>query len=673
MLDTGLAATENASASDYDPLVHDPAVGPPAYGALPAGLDQIPAIDAPISADEPRWLAETNLDPALRATAGLGAEVVRRNQETLMASAWDQAAATREANALLNRTRLALEVGRRLETQVQAVEDGRLLQFSRGAHHRLKGDGQDKTVHGQVVASALPGGLISGAFRRRLRRGTPITKAHGDLQGPRTAETTWSGKLTADFLDRPVAMLSYAAFEAPVGVVTTASSPEAAVTAEMVEVRAVLPRAFQRIDSASLVPRTRTASATAPHSLAAVPTRRALSRSTRPSASLSAGPLTLRNLDALAAIPRVTRADKAELDGLAAVVRSKLNPAAVLRLRVRSLIQPSSVLGSDDVPARLGTDPQFPMPLYELLVRIDPELLMPGVGSIPTDTIALAHIHGAFVEAFLLGANHELGQEFIWREFPADPGGTWLRTFWDSVVEDPSSDSGAFEDIARVATWEPDELGTHATRDPDQLLVLIIKGDLLHRYPNTLIYAVEAAWEQDPDSGAWERVEKPGADALHPTFVGALGNDVTFLGFQFPASVEVDEDVVGTPERSDASPGWFFVFEELPTEPAFGLDEGTADEAAELPARWEELHWYHALGTASPEPAYLDLAVLAAKSAGDVVRAYDDEGDNSWSETWGTTSAAMARITLQRPVRMLVHADQMLREAVDEDEEPTDG
>ena len=39
---------------------------------------------------------------------------------------------------------------------------------------------------------------------------------------------------------------------------------------------------------------------------------------------------------------------------------------------------------------------------------------------------------------------------------------------------------------------------------------------------------------------------------------------------------------------------------------------------------------------------------------------YDSRGDNQWTETWGRSAAAMARITLQRPVRMLIHADQML-------------
>src|SRR5690606_7259886 len=248
--------------------------------------------------------------------------------------------------------------------------------------------------------------------------------------------------------------------------------------------------------------------------------------------------------------------DAVAITELGEVVRSALDPAALLRVRVRHLISPPELLGDQDVPAGLRIDPQFPEPLYELLVRIDPELLMPGVGTIATDTIALARINPAFVEAFLLGANHELGREFIWREFPADPRATWLRSFWDSVVADASSDSGAVEDIPRVREWRPGALGTHCTSDPEQTLVLILKSDLLERYPNTLIYAAAACWLEDPDTHEIERVEDSAVEHVHPSFVGSLGADVTFLGFVFPRSVKVDEHVVGSTTPNGSKPGW---------------------------------------------------------------------------------------------------------------------
>ena len=75
-------------------------------------------------------------------------------------------------------------------------------------------------------------------------------------------------------------------------------------------------------------------------------------------------------------------------------------------------------------------------PSLPKVVRIDPELLLPGIGDLADESVGLAMINGTYVEAFLLGANHELAREMIWREYPADLAGTWLRMFWDPAGAD---------------------------------------------------------------------------------------------------------------------------------------------------------------------------------------------------------------------------------------------
>ncbi|GEM_PF-974915 len=661
LLNDGLAATGSEPA-DYDPLLHDPAVAPPVYGARPADVDRVPRTTAPAGPKRPKWLSGANLDPAARATAGLGAQVVRQHQEPLMAQAWAQAEAAQEANALLNRTRMALEVGKRLKGQVADFDDGALLQLSRAAHGRLKDPAHATTVAGRLGESVIPDGLVSSAFRRRLHTGTTVAKAidasrESSTQNPCSA-------VTQDFVRAPLDKLAYATLTVPQGSCLSAESDQADITVEMVQVTQDFGLAAGlRVSPAttSFTPITR--------DLSPSPITRSSRRSARATPSFVGASTRVPS-----PLPVATDSggdDAAELRELDGVIRDRLDPEALLRVRVRHLIQPSSLLGTEDVPASLAMDPQYPDPLYELLVRIDPELLMPGVGTIPQDTVALAKLNASFVEAFLLGANHELGREFLWREFPADPGDTWLRVFWDAVMADPLSDSGAVEDIPRVREWATDGLGNHTTRDPDQVLALIVKGDLLKRYPNTLIYAVAATW----DSEAGERIEDDMATPLYPSFVGSLGDGVTFLGFEFPADVAVDpdegdSDVVGTTVVDGPQPGWFFVFEELPTEPCFGMDEGKPGAASKVPNRWENLNWYHALGEADPEPATVDLETLTTKHGGTLRRRYDDDGDNTWRETWGLDAAGMARITLQRPVRMLVHADQMLEPAP---EEPADG
>ena len=314
----------------------------------------------------------------------------------------------------------------------------------------------------------------------------------------------------------------------------------------------------------------------------------------------------------------------------AAVVRETLDPSELLRVRVRSLITaPAGAFGDEPVPARMTFSPSYPLATYELLTRIDPELMLPGVGQIPNDTCALAKVNAPFVEAFLLGANRELGREFIWREVPVDPADTWLRTFWDSA-------GGDVENIARIADWTSGPLGTHpATKDfdPDQVLVLIVKGDLFRRYPRTLVYAVPALWSNDERGGGWERVENEDVEPEQPIFVGSLGKDVVFLGFQFDANVNVDVDVAGSTRSNGPHPGWFFVFEQPPIEPRFGLDLGRPAQAEKKPHFWKNVSWYHAIGAGGDAATHAPLAPLDDG----VERQYDERGENTWTETWAET------------------------------------
>ena len=64
--------------------------------------------------------------------------------------------------------------------------------------------------------------------------------------------------------------------------------------------------------------------------------------------------------------------------------------------------------------------PNFPHPLYEALDRYDREWLMPGVAALkPHEMVTLLSTNARFVEAFLVGANHEFARELIWRGYPS--------------------------------------------------------------------------------------------------------------------------------------------------------------------------------------------------------------------------------------------------------------
>ena len=129
--------------------------------------------------------------------------------------------------------------------------------------------------------------------------------------------------------------------------------------------------------------------------------------------------------------------------------------------------------------------PRFSRPLSEPLAERFPELMLPGLGSIPAEGVALVETNEAFVEAFLLGANQELNYELLWRGLPSDRRATAFRRFWGRT------DDG--DDIDHVSTWTPDSaVGSHTTGAAS--MVLLVRGELVRRYPSMTIATVPAAW-----------------------------------------------------------------------------------------------------------------------------------------------------------------------------------
>jgi hypothetical protein len=85
-----------------------PVLAPPFYGALPSGTER--------TADSPAWQDALNRDLAQRIAAGLGARVVRADQDALVEAAWRAAGDAERANQQLRHPELAAEVGVRLTT-----------------------------------------------------------------------------------------------------------------------------------------------------------------------------------------------------------------------------------------------------------------------------------------------------------------------------------------------------------------------------------------------------------------------------------------------------------------------------------------------------------------------------------------------------------------------------
>jgi hypothetical protein len=104
--------------------------------------------------------------------------------------------------------------------------------------------------------------------------------------------------------------------------------------------------------------------------------------------------------------------------------------------------QPAEVLGvtRDDLLRQLLSTtepeetpppfaPRFTRPAYELLRDYFPDLLLPGMSGVPANTVALLQTNPAFIEAFMVGLNHEIVREPVWRGFPIARRATLFQRF----------------------------------------------------------------------------------------------------------------------------------------------------------------------------------------------------------------------------------------------------
>ncbi len=394
-------------------------------------------------------------------------------------------------------------------------------------------------------------------------------------------------------------------------------------------------------------------------------------------------------------------APKTPLD-LAQVADAQLQatlPARTIPKRVMAgiLVPPRIVDGLARPPAETFVEPMaYPvidLPMYEPLKDLSSELFLPNINLIEQNSITLLQTNQRFIESYMVGLNHEFARELLWREYPTDQRGSTFRQFWDvrSFFNASNLDDEALKeslrDIPPLHVWpKASELGSHdhreEGRDNEEELVLVIRGELLKRYPNAVIYAHRACWqrkqvtEADRDRSSCDRtgaidntVERrfatltpaeeekpPRSKVLTPLYEAKVDPDIYFFGFD----LTVEQAKGGTGENPTDDPGWFFVIKERPGEPRFGLD----NEQSPALQVWNDLSW----PVIQPQPpgAYIDLAAapatLSVSNPGTADEKYPqflDDQAVQWNRS-GISSAELAYVLFQAPVLVGVHASEML-------------
>ncbi|MEU7821717.1 hypothetical protein [Catellatospora sp. NPDC049133] len=305
---------------------------------------------------------------------------------------------------------------------------------------------------------------------------------------------------------------------------------------------------------------------------------------------------------------------------------AQLDPAVTVPQRVRDRLGelPDWVPAGwfDDGMVRpVQATPVFERPMYQALLDSDASWLLPGLDRVPEpDLVTVVASNPRFVEAFLTGLNHEMSRELLWRGYPADPRGVGFRRFWSADGD---------ELTAGPATGGP--LGSHLTGGLDDMLVLVVRGELVRRHPDLMVTALRS----DGVDAAGRPVFGGRGDVAAVVFAEHRVPDTLLVGFRITA--EQVRAAAGGPQR------WWFLLAEHPTAPRFGLDV-SAD--APDPASRDELAWNH-----------FTLA------GGAFLQPSPDSGPAALG--WGGTAADTAHLLLQDPVRAVFDAWDLIAPALD--------
>jgi hypothetical protein len=167
-------------------------------------------------------------------------------------------------------------------------------------------------------------------------------------------------------------------------------------------------------------------------------------------------------------------------------------------------------------------EPELDLPLWSFLSDRAPDWMLPGAGDLTDGDVVVVSTNPTFVEALLVGANHQAAAELRWRNVPMAACWSPLRKFWQRKANDM--------DILPIKTWpSASALGTAALVPPgrSEEAVVVFRTSLFRRYPSTVVYLYPATdnWDAPGETNNLTDFR------ILPTFTGTIGKDITFFGF----------------------------------------------------------------------------------------------------------------------------------------------
>lgn len=697
---TELAKLVNLNRGQVENSEEDPVISLPFYGMYHAmrkdpsspGKKVVPVFD-PFS---DIWYNDLNRDPRTRVPAAFGVQAVKDDQENLMDQAWKQLSDVLEANRKMQMALLmAQTMERAYAKNILPQPKENILPFSRSISSRILSGGL--TVKKKVHEGRIPDAVMMPAFQKMIRPNTSIIRmiqkqAVTPSYSLLLQNTNKIGGITAASIDKFQGLAS-------LGNIQIVTVPPKLENVKVWSLQSNLDKeaiffqktyqgglpavsTWDKLISKDLVKAVSAPAVVVPK--AGPVATKTVSRFRLGSAMLKVDPVSvIKPIDVVKDTGFVAHAgyknaftdynirytfrdvppspQSIDTNKLAIDSLQTFKPLSAYKKLLDSRVswspgtkKPS--VDPDFLPAMAY--PDFPAPSYKFLVDRDKELLLPNLHLIQPNTFSLLRTNQKFIESYLIGLNFEMGRELLWREYPTDMRGSYFRQFWDVkgfVTPDSTlTDAESLKDILPIHKWSKTALlGKNNARDKEgdtEQLVFVIRGELLKKFPNTVIYAQKAfkkdgKWfiTQDLDETKFKK------EVRFPIYQAELPPDIKLLGFDLTideaAGIKAVSDFPGNTE------GWFFIIAEVPGEPRFGMDI-KFDPVDPTKFTWNDLSWENfgpeALSFISgkKKPLKNDLTPKKGK--------------------WGTSSADMASILIQRPVMVAVHATEMLDKEIND-------
>jgi hypothetical protein len=548
------------------------------------------------------WFDRVNLDLQFRDAASRGAQVVRKHQDRYMRVAWGQYDGIVKANARLARLQAAERlVVRLINDRFVKLEASVKLTLAEPVLDMVPGQDQNITIRGELDRSGAPLAYTSRGLRRlSAKRARPAAFRSSEA----SVRSIPAPSIPGDTDEQQVFKID----RSPANIDLQSSEQPALLGRTQSSLQSIFGVAYLK---------------------AQIPTTGVVGVGAVDSVLVAAPISTI-----MTALPKAKA--QATIGGRSAQEQRKIAP--------------------------VWRAPRIDDALADRLRDLDKNALFAGLGALPDNTVTFFEENRAFIEAFLVGANHEMNRELRWRGFPTDMRGTVFQRFWQKGY--PAGDDRG-NDIDPIHNWTG-PLGQNlpaADRDQAENLVMVIKGEIIRKIGLPLValnIAVTDTWA--PDSGR----------QIDPTFFGQIG-DAVYYGF------DISRDELVDPTNIDRA---FLAIYERPGRIRFGLDIATHQRRSQILSGMK-LRAPFALPIAGTGREYARMVPPRFRQA-PALNSFETWDDFSWGHVkmrpsgyvdftsvpqpatgesyWGPdkTSASVARSVMQRPLAAILPLKRVL-------------